>query len=207
MNSHNDQNKNFNIKSAFLAGAALLFSAGCSADSPTHSDQMDKRTYDAKSTDTNNGASDQPSYDPSTLEPYPETIQVETQTLTRTLVEPSVPAIDGDPRNPLVKIELVPERSVMVDGVNHHRLALSLSEQTIEGWGYPYYVVEGKNIVTSTLMAVPEGKEPEPAIVRGAPMMIDYNPRLPIVVYVPEGIQIGHRVWTPERDEYLHTKD
>ena len=93
------------------------------------------------------------------------------------------------------KVELIPGKVVKTDGVNISRMGLRLESDNLKGWGYTYYRVVGKELVLSTMMAVPEGSESADTFVAGSSLMVRYNSRLPIVIYSPKGVDIHYRVW------------
>jgi ecotin len=84
----------------------------------------------------------------------------------------------------------------VTDGVNRYQLTGSLEPRNLEGWGYTYYTFTGPAQTISTLMAPPEGTPAVEAFVSAAPLLVRYNSRLPIVVYVPSGLQVRYRVWS-----------
>jgi ecotin len=47
----------------------------------------------------------------------------------------------------------------------------------------------------STMMAVPPGTPKAEKFVSGAPLLIRYNSRLPVVIYAPKGLEIRYRIW------------
>ena len=67
-----------------------------------------------------------------------------------------------------------------------------------QGWGFPYYVVGELTGPIGTLMACPPGFTRRREFVRidaGELSWLRYNPRLPIVLYVPAGVEVRYRVW------------
>ena len=71
----------------------------------------------------------------------------------------------------------------------------------LEGWGYSYYRLEKVGGPMSTLMACPDGKKTEAFVpVVGEGFMLGYNSKLPVVVYVPEGIEVRYRIWSASED-------
>jgi ecotin len=92
-------------------------------------------------------------------------------------------------------VELVAGRTLQVDGVNQVRIGVAIEPRTLEGWGYTYYKVTGSGVVMNTLMAPPEGAPMVERFVSGTPLRIQYNSRLPIVVYAPQGYEIRYRIW------------
>lgn len=100
-----------------------------------------------------------------------------------------------------LKVEILAGKNVEVDQVNRHFLVGTLTEQTIEGWGFPKYVVRTNGVVGGTLIAVLEGQPLVTKFValRSDPRLFRYNSRLPVVVYAPEGIIVKFRVWGADR--------
>ena len=64
------------------------------------------------------------------------------------------------------------------------------------------YVVSELGPMAGTLMGVDPNapKVPRFITIGGEPYLIRYNSRLPVVVYVPEGVEVRYRIWsaTPE---------
>lgn len=94
------------------------------------------------------------------------------------------------------KVELIPGKVMLTDGVNLTHIGLSIVPHPLKGWGYTYYEVTGSDVAMSTLMAVPESKEKVSAFVQGSSLLIQYNSRIPIVIYMAEGYEIQYRIWT-----------
>jgi len=92
-------------------------------------------------------------------------------------------------------VEIVAGKQMLTDGVNLVRLASTIKQRTLEGWGYSYYVVSGSSDTITTLMAPPEGTPLVKTFVTVAPLHVRYNSRLPIVVYVPKGYEVRYRIW------------
>lgn len=106
------------------------------------------------------------------------------------------------------KVELVKGQTLDVD-CNKHQLAGKFERKTLEGWGYDYYTFEsaknadGSVMYTSTMMACPEGKKEKKFVTAnlGENGMLNYNSKLPVVVYAPENIDVKYRLW--KADETL----
>ena len=97
----------------------------------------------------------------------------------------------------LSKVELLIGKIMEVD-CNLHSLSGMLERETIVGWGYSYYILRNAGgPATSTRMACPPGEEKKDAFVqvRGDGQLLRYNSKLPIVVYVPTGIEVHYRIW------------
>lgn len=95
------------------------------------------------------------------------------------------------------KIEIVVGKTVMTDGVNRHFFGGKLERKTIEGWGYSYHILPALGPMAGTLIGVPGNKPQVETFVRvgGEPYIVRYNSKLPLVVYVPEGCEVRHRIW------------
>ena len=93
------------------------------------------------------------------------------------------------------KVEIIVGKEMLTDGVNLVRLANTINERPLEGWGYTYYEVTGSSQVISTMMAPPEGAPKVIKFVSASPLQIRYNSRLPIVVYAPKGYEVRYRIW------------
>ena len=93
------------------------------------------------------------------------------------------------------KVELIPGKLMMTDGVNLVRLGAAIEERPLKGWGYTYYEITGSGLTMSTLMATPEGSKQVEKYVQGTSILIRYNSRLPIVIYVPKGYEVRYRIW------------
>jgi len=93
------------------------------------------------------------------------------------------------------KVELIPGKVMLTDGVNQMRHGTNIEARPLAGWGYTYYEVTGQDVAMSTMMAVPEGGQKSAQFVPGTPLLIRYNSRLPIVVYAPSGQEVRYRIW------------
>jgi len=96
------------------------------------------------------------------------------------------------------KLELIVGKTVETDAGNRYFFGGRIEEETIKGWGFPRYVVSKLGPLAGTLMAVDPNA---PKVARfitlgGAPYIIRYNSRLPVAVYVPEGVEVRYRIWT-----------
>jgi ecotin len=98
----------------------------------------------------------------------------------------------------IFKVELIVGKTIQVDEKNRYFFGGNIEKETIKGWGYTRYNVSKMGPIAGTLMAV----DPDaPKVARfitlgGEPYIIRYNSRLPIVVYVPEGVEVRYRIWT-----------
>ena len=121
------------------------------------------------------------------LRPYPPAARGERRWF---ISVDTTPAAAGD-----LRVELVVGRTLMVD-CNRHLLPGSLEEESVPGWGYPIYRVKGGGPMVSTRMACP-GQAPRQEFVGlgGSPTLVPVNPRLPIVVFAPQELEVRWRLW------------
>jgi ecotin len=77
-----------------------------------------------------------------------------------------------------------------------------IEAEIIKGWGFTRYKVSKFGPMAGTRMAV-DPNAPKVArfiTIGGNPYIIPYNSRLPIVVYVPEGVEVRYRIWTAGKE-------
>ncbi|WP_028448303.1 MULTISPECIES: serine protease inhibitor ecotin [Chitinibacter] len=103
-------------------------------------------------------------------------------------------------QNPeLYRVQLIPGQVIAAD-CNTRSLRAKIKEQTVQGWGYNYWTVGPVSAGPTTLMACPEGSKTERFVPVYNEQLIRYNAKLPLVVYVPEGVELQYRIWAaPEK--------
>lgn len=96
------------------------------------------------------------------------------------------------------KVELIVGKTVQVDMQNRYFFIGQIDAETIPGWGFTRYLVKKVGPMAGTLMAVdPDAPKVERFITLGGdPYLIRYNSRLPVVIYVPEGVDVRYRIWS-----------
>lgn len=104
------------------------------------------------------------------------------------------------PDEALFKVELMVGQTVQLDEGNRYFFGGKIEAQTIPGWGYTRYTVSKLGPLAGTLMAVdPNAPKVDRFIsLGGEPYLVRYNSRLPVVVYVPEGVEVRYRIWSAE---------
>jgi ecotin len=98
------------------------------------------------------------------------------------------------------RVELIVGKMVKTDSVNHYFFGGALVTEAIEGWGFDRVILRQLGPMAGTLMAVdPAAPLVERFVtVGGEPALRRYNSRLPLVVYVPAGVEVRYRVWRAE---------
>lgn len=101
-----------------------------------------------------------------------------------------------------LKVELFVGKTVLVDQVNRHFFSGKIKSENIEGWGYTRYLVSELGPMASTRIGVdPNLPKIEKFVTLGGERyLIRYNSRLPVVVYVPAGIEVRYRVWSAKSE-------
>jgi len=96
------------------------------------------------------------------------------------------------------KVELIVGKTVQLEERNRYFFGGRIEEETIKGWGFTRYKVSKLGPMAGTLMAVdPNAPKVARFIALGrGPYFIRYNSRLPVVAYVPEGVEVRYRIWT-----------
>jgi ecotin len=95
------------------------------------------------------------------------------------------------------KLELIVGKTILTDPANRYFFAGNIEKKTIKGWGFSRYIVSKLGPMAGTLMAIdPNVAQVERFITLGGePYLIRYNSHLPVVVYVPEGVEVRYRIW------------
>lgn len=99
------------------------------------------------------------------------------------------PRNDEDQR----RVELTGGKVMPVD-CNVHGMDGQFNQQDVQGWGYTYWTLESEQQVRSTMMMCPDNRKHD-AFVQTESVLIRYNSRLPVVVFVPEGLSLRWRIW------------
>lgn len=95
-----------------------------------------------------------------------------------------------------LRVELLIGKTLQVD-CNRQRLMGQLASHTLPGWGYDYLVLDKISGPVGTLMACPDAQR-HPAFVTlslGDQALQRYNSQLPLVIYVPQDVQVKYRIW------------
>ncbi|CAM42072.1 putative ecotin [Leishmania braziliensis MHOM/BR/75/M2904] len=93
-----------------------------------------------------------------------------------------------------LRVQLIPGRHVRCEDGCFYQLTGTVSEETLQSWGYPYYVVTLDDIYPAQCSPSDPANPRTFVPLRESPM-IPYNSKRPIVVYVPEDAEVRYRVW------------
>jgi len=108
----------------------------------------------------------------------------------------------------LLKVQLLVGKTVKLDSRNSYFFGGKLQTETVPGWGYERYILKSLGLMAGTLMAVDPN---EPKIERfitlgGEPELLRYNSRRPLVVYLPDGVEVRYRIWRGDATVITATK-
>jgi len=100
------------------------------------------------------------------------------------------------------RVELIVGRTVTTDATNRYFFGGTLETENIAGWGFDRYILRKLGPMAGTLMAVdPSAPQVERFVsLGGEARLLRYNSRLPLVVYVPAGVEVRYRVWRVDTD-------
>jgi ecotin len=95
------------------------------------------------------------------------------------------------------KVELIVGKTIRIDR-NRYFFGGQIKRENIKGWGFTRYTVSKLGPMAGTRMAVDpnEPKTDRFIALGGEPYLIRYNSRLPVVVYVPEDVEVRCRIWS-----------
>lgn len=97
-------------------------------------------------------------------------------------------------------VELIPGKTELVD-CNRRSYSARIERATLDGWGYPYFVLSDPAPAATTLKACPDDSRSRRFVrVRGDGLMLPYNSALPLVVFLPDGFQLKYRVWRADKN-------
>jgi ecotin len=94
------------------------------------------------------------------------------------------------------KVEIYGGITAEID-CNKHQLSGTFTKQNLEGWGYNYFEFNSNGTLISTRMFCPEDSKHREFVLSNSELL-RYNSKLPIVIYVPNGIEVRYKIW--ERD-------
>jgi len=101
----------------------------------------------------------------------------------------------------LYRVEIVAGKTMEGD-CNHIMIGADLDREDVDGWGYSYYEIDDVSQPASTMMGCADATK-TPRFVElnfGDDALVDYNSKLPLVVYAPEDLKLGYRLWQSNGD-------
>ena len=99
-----------------------------------------------------------------------------------------------------LKLELLVGITKQVD-CNTHTLIGNIKAQTLTSYGYNYYTVESDGTLASTNMLCLNNTTTKKFIPL-APYFTNYNSALPLVIYLPESMELKYRIWKANEKMY-----
>ncbi|WP_244614359.1 ecotin family protein [Elizabethkingia argenteiflava] len=103
------------------------------------------------------------------------------------------------------KIEIFVGKTMQTDGCNKTFLSGEFKNTPLEGWGYTYLTFTTKGDIGSTRKACRDA-HPKMEFVTSSGYLTDYNGRMPIVLYIPEGYDAKYKIYQADPDFYSATE-
>ena len=96
------------------------------------------------------------------------------------------------------KVEIIAEIEGMKD-CNDVFYAADFKEEDLKGWGYTYFLLENLSPPMSTEI----GCFDQTKTMANLPIMIsnsfiEYNSKLPIIIYAPKEVNISYKIWSTD---------
>ncbi|MEN5234988.1 ecotin family protein [Sphingobacterium faecium] len=98
------------------------------------------------------------------------------------------------------KIEFFAGKYMETDACNSYFLSGEFEKKDLQGWGYQYYVFKTDGNVGMTEMFC-QG-EKKNTFVQAQSIITEYNGRMPIVIYAPEGYEVKFKIYKAEPETY-----
>ena len=99
------------------------------------------------------------------------------------------------------KIEIYVGKYTQVDKCNTFRLSGEFKKEDLKGWGYNYYTFKTNGNIMATQMGCLDNSSVSKFVSAG-PFDSNYNGRMPIVIYVPEGYDVQYKIFKAEPETY-----
>lgn len=97
-------------------------------------------------------------------------------------------------------------KDLELDCNNYFLGGAKLSRQVVKGWGYNYYELEVKDeILAGTKMACLNQNSTARFVAyhMGDDLMLAYNSKLPLVFYVPKGVEVKYQIFVKMKEGIL----
>lgn len=99
------------------------------------------------------------------------------------------------------KIEISVGKYSQVDSCNSFFLNGELKSEELKGFGYTYYTFKTNGTIMSTSMGCLDNSSKN-KFVTSKPTMVDYNGRMSIVIYAPEGYDVQYKIYKAQPESY-----
>ena len=116
------------------------------------------------------------------------------------------PPANKDEKRFIIKLEVEQDKEYKVEltgGIrrvadcNTNYINGIFSLKSLSGWGYGYYMFkELKGGMATTMMACPSPAQEK--LLKSVPTVVNYNKKLPLIIYMPKGYELYYRVYTSD---------
>jgi ecotin len=100
------------------------------------------------------------------------------------------------------EVEIIVGKNMLGD-CNHLSIGSTINKKVLEGWGANYYEVLPYKGIMSTLMGCFDTPQTEQFVrLHGDHFFIRYSSESPIVVYVPDDLEVRYQIWKEEENTF-----
>lgn len=99
------------------------------------------------------------------------------------------------------KISFSAGKYIETDSCNQYGLSGSFEIKDLQGWGYNYYIFKSNGNILTTNMACSDTKSMN-RFVSGQSQTIDYNGKMPVVIYVPEDFDVHFKIYESKNEDF-----
>ncbi|KAK7198701.1 ecotin [Novymonas esmeraldas] len=107
-----------------------------------------------------------------------------------------LPPHDAAAEQQHLRVQLIPGRHEDCEDGRLYQLTGTVVEETVQGWGYSYYVVTMGDVYVAHRHTPSDPENATTFVALHESPILPYNSKLPIVVYVPEGAEVRYRIWS-----------
>jgi len=93
-----------------------------------------------------------------------------------------------------LKVEITVGKDTQVDKCNHYFMMGNLKKETVKGYGYDFFEFNSNGTIAGTKMMC-QDTTLVTKFVSARSTMVDYNSKLPLVIYVPNGMKVKYKIW------------
>lgn len=102
--------------------------------------------------------------------------------------------LKGKKHEDILKLEIIIGKNAKVDKCNQHFLIGELKSRNLEGYGYTFYQFSSDGAIAGTKMGCMDNELVE-KFITGQPKITEYNSKIPVVIYVPNDMEVKFRFW------------
>jgi ecotin len=86
---------------------------------------------------------------------------------------------------------------------NRPFMQTEIKTRDVKGWGFKYFIASWDGKFASNLVACLGSEVKETSFIHGSGTLIDYNSKLPVVVFAPKDLSVRFRIWNAGATEEM----